>query len=251
MLLASRRQIKTQNMKLKTQTKLRRSGIFVATCLEKFRAPSGRHILKMSLLRSSINYGIKFYNDAAPTALLEEAVNVRCLGFQNAFHAQFLEDAIEGLLGGAAAGLGLAADAGEFGFNELLSREDAGVVPRGDAFDGGGDAFVPGHVARFKQSLNRATSLRVEELKGLGVEAEFKSLGVVSLGVGFLFQFLNSQTPQLLNFSLRSGLDGVSPHLLATGYVRCLGWCQIFRQDAGSTLCGSSLVACHVWLGHV
>ena len=64
-------------MKPETTTKLRRSGIFVATCRKKFQAPAGRHILKMSLLRSLSNRGIPFYKDFAPTALWKFLWNFR------------------------------------------------------------------------------------------------------------------------------------------------------------------------------
>jgi hypothetical protein len=93
----------------------------------------------------------------------EQTVDVGGFGVEGADGAHFLEDATQGLLGGAGAGLGFANDLLEFGGDEVLSREDAVFRARGDALDGGGDAFVPGHVALFKQSLNSATSLGVEE----------------------------------------------------------------------------------------
>jgi len=49
----------------------RRRGIFVETRTNKIRAPSGRHIQKISLLRSLGMFGFIGYKDFAPTVLAD------------------------------------------------------------------------------------------------------------------------------------------------------------------------------------
>lgn len=136
--------------------------------------------------------------------LFQKPVNIGSFGVQDTYRSHLLQDAVEGLFGGAAAGLGFAEDLFEFGGDEVLAREDTAFVPRGDALDGGGDAFVPSHVAQFKQSLNCATSLGVEEFGSLRVGAgagrrvkEFKSCEFGSSEFVPILKLLNSQTLKL------------------------------------------------------
>jgi hypothetical protein len=88
---------------------------------------------------------------------LQQSVDVRCLGIQNTDGPHFLEHAVQGLLRGAGARVGFGDDLLQFGGDEVLSREHAAFAARGDALDGGGDAFVPSH-SKLKQRPFRVSS---------------------------------------------------------------------------------------------
>ena len=105
--------------------------------------------------KAELNMG-RSSNSALP--LFEKPIDIRSLRIEDACRAHFLEDAAEGLLGGAGAGLGFAHDLFEFGGDEVLPGEDAVFRSRSNALDGGGDAFVPSHLFSLKSKVQSPKS---------------------------------------------------------------------------------------------
>jgi hypothetical protein len=123
---------------------------FVTLLLKRIRLPVSLRLCVFALrIRRSDGAdgsdGSDFWPLTSDLSSLQQSINIRCLRIENANGAHLLQDAVQGLLGGAGAGLGFGLDLLEFGGDEVLSREDAAFAPRSNALDGGGDAFVPSH----------------------------------------------------------------------------------------------------------
>ena len=118
--------------------------------------PSGRRRPSVFFAPPSILY---------PLRSLEESVYIRRFRVEGADRPLLLQDAVQCLFRRSGAGLGFRDNPFELGFNEVLSREDAGLVARGNALDGGGDAFVPGHARQILKSKIWRASLRVKEFR--------------------------------------------------------------------------------------
>jgi hypothetical protein len=105
---------------------------------------------------------------------LEEPINIRRLGVENAYGPHLLQNTVQCLFRRAGAGLGFAEDLFEFGGDDFLAGEDTAFVARGDAVDGGHYTLMPTHVPRILGRMLWCASLRIQKLQASKFQAPGK-----------------------------------------------------------------------------